>query len=709
MLEKIKNTEVSGFLKNLKFVRKLQVSFFVIAAISAAIAINNFIQINNFENAKNQIFKEYIGPREKIDELYSDFQKIQFALLKLSMVDFESEFNTNMSEFDESKSKFDENLESLLSSEMDESITKELKEIEGIWTNYKEIVADAIISAAVTKSYEMGAIIATTSGVEVGNQLVDKFESIVGELAMMGLTLDLTVTEDVATAKLWIIIGMAVGTGVFFFALFIVAPAVSKPINKFKEVLQFFVLGNFDTSIEITSRDEFGELANMLRALRDAQKEKINAAEKIAAGSLEKVKPASDDDKLAFAFNQEVEIIEALLFEAGKLIDANNEGNLKVRGDVSKFQGGWKQIIEGINSILDATVAPIDEAGEVLETMAQGNFTKKMRGDYKGDYLSMKENVNRVIVSLSNVIGQVAGSSSELASSASQISSSTEEMAAGASEQSSQTTEVASAVEQMTKTIMESTRNANDAAQAAKEAGAKANEGGKVVVETIKGINRIAEVVTESAKTIQELGKSSDQIGEIIQVINDIAEQTNLLALNAAIEAARAGEQGRGFAVVADEVRKLAERTTKATKEIETMIKQIQRDTSGAVEAIQEGTKEVERGKELAQKAGDSLHEIIANSDRVSSIITQLAAASEEQSATSESISQNVEAINNVTHQTAQGTAQISHAAEDLYRLTSNMQELISHFKLANADEDEYTEGEHSRFAVRGNGKLIGH
>lgn len=709
MLEKIKNTEVSGFLKNLKFVRKLQVSFFVIAAISAAIAINNFIQINNFENAKNQIFKEYIGPREKIDELYSDFQKIQFALLKLSMVDFESEFNTNMSEFDESKSKFDENLESLLSSEMDESITKELKEIEGIWTNYKEIVADAIISAAVTKSYEMGAIIATTSGVEVGNQLVDKFESIVGELAMMGLTLDLTVTEDVATAKLWIIIGMAVGTGVFFFALFIVAPAVSKPINKFKEVLQFFVLGNFDTSIEISSRDEFGELANMLRALRDAQKEKIHAAEKIAAGSLEKVKPASDDDKLAFAFNQEVEIIEALLFEAGKLINANNEGNLKVRGDVSKFQGGWKQIIEGINSILDATVAPIDEAGEVLETMAQGNFTKKMRGDYKGDYLSIKENVNRVIVSLSNVIGQVAGSSSELASSASQISSSTEEMAAGASEQSSQTTEVASAVEQMTKTIMESTRNANDAAQAAKEAGAKANEGGKVVVETIKGINRIAEVVTESAKTIQELGKSSDQIGEIIQVINDIAEQTNLLALNAAIEAARAGEQGRGFAVVADEVRKLAERTTKATKEIETMIKQIQRDTSGAVEAIQEGTKEVERGKELAQKAGDSLHEIIANSDRVSSIITQLAAASEEQSATSESISQNVEAINNVTHQTAQGTAQISHAAEDLYRLTSNMQELISHFKLANADEDEYTEGEHSRFAVRGNGKLIGH
>lgn len=707
MVDKIKNTDIFGFLKNLKFVRKLQVSFLAMAAISAAIAVNNYVQMNSFEKSKDRIFKNYIAPREKIDDLYSKFQKIQFTLLKLSMADFESEFDSNINEFNSDKENFDELLSSLLESDMDISINESLQEIGGIWKNYKEIVADAIISAAVTKSYEMGAIIATTSGVEVGNQLVEKFDSIVGDLTMQGLTMDLTVSEDVSTAELWIVIGMAVGTAVFFFTIFVVAPAVSKPINKFKDILQYFTLGNYDVEIDVSSKDEFGELASMLGKLRDAQVEKIHAAQQIAAGSLEKVKPASEDDTLAFAFNKEVDIIEELLSEANKLIKANEEGNLKVRGEISKFEGGWKQIIQGINSILDATVAPIDEAGDVLETMAQGNFTRRMNGDYKGDYLSMKENVNKVIVSLSNVIGQVAENSSELASSASQISSSTEEMAAGASEQSSQTTEVASAVEQMTKTIMESTRNANDAAEAAKDAGAKAKEGGQVVVETIKGINRIAEVVTESAKTIQELGKSSDQIGEIIQVINDIAEQTNLLALNAAIEAARAGEQGRGFAVVADEVRKLAERTTKATKEIETMIKQIQRDTSGAVESIQEGTHEVERGKELAQKAGNSLEEIISNSERVSTIITQLAAASEEQSATSESISQNVEAINNVTHQTAQGTAQISHAAEDLYRLTSNMQELISHFKLATAEEAEYVDGDHSRLAVRGNGKLI--
>jgi methyl-accepting chemotaxis protein len=193
---------------------------------------------------------------------------------------------------------------------------------------------------------------------------------------------------------------------------------------------------------------------------------------------------------------------------------------------------------------------------------------------------------------------------------------------------------------------------------------------------------RISEVVKKSAETVQELGKSSNEIGEIIQVIDDIADQTNLLALNAAIEAARAGEQGRGFAVVADEVRKLAERTSKATQEIAGMIKHIQKDTEGAVKSMQQGTKEVENGRNLAEKAGDSLKEIIMGADRVTDIVTQVAAASEEQSRSSEQITQNIELITNVTQQSATGVRQIAHAAEELNQLTSNLQSLISAFKV---------------------------
>jgi methyl-accepting chemotaxis protein len=265
-------------------------------------------------------------------------------------------------------------------------------------------------------------------------------------------------------------------------------------------------------------------------------------------------------------------------------------------------------------------------------------------------------------------------------------------------------------VEEMTKTIMETTKNSSIAADSAKNSGSTAKEGGKVVAETIEGMNRIADVVRSSAETVQALGKSSDQIGEIVQVIDDIADQTNLLALNAAIEAARAGEQGRGFAVVADEVRKLAERTTKATKEIAGMIKQIQKDTSNAVISMSKGTEEVEKGKALADKAGESLKEIILGAVKVVDVITQVAAASEEQSSTSEEISRSIEAINNVTRESTAGIQQIAKASEDLSRLTVNLQDLIGKFNTSEQTSNSYgydKNGAKSQFAVRSNGVIV--
>jgi len=255
-------------------------------------------------------------------------------------------------------------------------------------------------------------------------------------------------------------------------------------------------------------------------------------------------------------------------------------------------------------------------------------------------------------------------------------------MAAGTQEQTQQAMEVAGAVEEMTRTILENTKNASLAADTAKDAGQKARHGGSIVKETIEGMNRISEVVKQSANTVNELGKSSDQIGEIVQVIDDIADQTNLLALNAAIEAARAGEQGRGFAVVADEVRKLAERTTKATKEIAGMIKQIQRDTLDAVSSMEEGTREVEAGRKKADMAGASLLEIIEGANKVVDIVTQVAAASEQQSTAAEEISKNIDAISTVTQESSSGIQQIAHAAEDLSRLTLNLEGLVKQFKI---------------------------
>ncbi|MCX6136016.1 MAG: methyl-accepting chemotaxis protein [Ignavibacteriales bacterium] len=350
----------------------------------------------------------------------------------------------------------------------------------------------------------------------------------------------------------------------------------------------------------------------------------------------------------------------------------------------------------------------------LITNIDNADLNSQFNSDQKDEIGDLQRSFDKFTGSLRETLTKVMETSGAVASACSEISSSTEQMAAGSQEQTSQAAEVASAVEEMTSTIVENAKTASLTAETARKAKQAAEQGGAVVVETVNGMKRISDVVSQSAQTVQDLGKSSDQIGQIIGVIDDIADQTNLLALNAAIEAARAGEQGRGFAVVADEVRKLAERTTKATKEIAGMIKQIQTETKRAVEAMGQGTAEVENGKQLADKAGASLGEIVEISQKVTDMIAQIAAASEQQSSASEQISKNVEAISAVTGETAQGTQQIARAADDLNKLTEELQTLLERFNLGTSEHrrDEHRPQHqvqsHTRTATKGSTPRIG-
>ena len=290
--------------------------------------------------------------------------------------------------------------------------------------------------------------------------------------------------------------------------------------------------------------------------------------------------------------------------------------------------------------------------------------------------------LNQMKKSLSEVICSIADTAGHVASASEQISSAASQQAVSTGNQKDQTAQVATALQEMSATVLQVSENSERAAEASRKAADTARQGGAVVEQTLVKMQVIADSVRGSAAKVEELGKRSDQIGRIVGVINDIADQTNLLALNAAIEAARAGEQGRGFAVVADEVRKLAERTTTSTKEIANMIEAVQSENRMAVQAMEEGTKQVAEGVTTTQKAGEALKQIIQVSQEVGDMVTHIATAATQQSSVTEDINNSMNQIARLLIESAEGAQQSEKACQELSGLALDLRKLVGNFRL---------------------------
>jgi methyl-accepting chemotaxis protein len=332
--------------------------------------------------------------------------------------------------------------------------------------------------------------------------------------------------------------------------------------------------------------------------------------------------------------------------------------------------------------IVRTITIPLGRLVFAAESVASGDLTTTIAVSSNDETGQLMKTMNTMSENLHAIISQVSDTSSQVATASNQLHSIAEQIATGAEEIATQTGSIATASEEISATSGDIAQNCQMAAEGAQKASQSARNGAEVVENTVMVMGQIAERVQESARTIEGLGVRSDQIGAIIGTIEDIADQTNLLALNAAIEAARAGEQGRGFAVVADEVRALAERTTRATREIGEMIKAIQNETRGAVAAMEQGVRQVESGTMEAARSGEALREILEQINSVAMQVNQIATAAEEQTATTVEIAGNMTQITDVVHVTAHGASQSAAAARQLHGKAEELYRLVQQFRI---------------------------
>lgn len=356
-------------------------------------------------------------------------------------------------------------------------------------------------------------------------------------------------------------------------------------------------------------------------------------------------------------------------------------------------------IAQSFNSLLDYTESLIQLSEERNKTqssirklledisgVAEGDLTQQaeVTADITG---AIADSFNYMIFELRRVIGNVQGATQKLNTSADDVKDTIKGLNDGAEMQSGSIIDITSAIDEMAFSVKQVSEDSELSASVAEEALNNAKMGNEAVSKTIEGMNNIRERVQETSKRIKRLGESSQEIGEIVQLIGDIADRTSILAMNASIQAAMAGDAGRGFQVVAEEVERLAERATESTKRIETLIKTIQTETNEAVAAMEETTRGVVDGSEVANDAGMALERIEEVSTKLSELIRSITMESKQQARGSEAIAQAMLEISQVTHTTASGTHQAAVSVENLTDLAEQLRESVSTFRLPETSE----------------------
>ncbi|PWR74064.1 methyl-accepting chemotaxis protein [Methanospirillum lacunae] len=397
---------------------------------------------------------------------------------------------------------------------------------------------------------------------------------------------------------------------------------------------------------------------------------------------------SGDFNELKNNLNTCIDAINLLLDDMGSLNDMASRGELLARADPNRHSGDYRKIVEGMNSTLNAVVEPLHEAMRVSQEFASGNFSARMDEslDLKGDFVEFRNALNEIGIELSRMMKMINEELFEsvnvLSAASSEILSVTAELSSGTAQTATSVNETSATVEEVRKTTEITNIKARNVSDKSIAVSQVAKTGQESVNEILAGMTQIQQQMESIAGSVVKLSEQSQAIGEIIATVTDIAEQSNLLAVNASIEAAKAGEYGRGFGVVAQEIKSLAEQSKLATTHIRTILTDIQRGISSTVISTEQGTKTVVNGLKLSNEAKDAIAVLAQNINEASKAAVQITASSQEQVVGMDQISSAMESIRLAAQNNLEVTRQVEKTAKDLHDLGITLKQITERFKL---------------------------
>ncbi len=436
--------------------------------------------------------------------------------------------------------------------------------------------------------------------------------------------------------------------------------AVANPIEELMPVLSQMAVNDYSMSMTKEYKGAWDDLKNATNNVRARLLRVVEVVSNISNGNLkdlvelEKVGRRSDNDQLVPALVKMMEAIQSLVVDANKLAKAAVEGELATRADIASHSGDFRRVMEGFNSTLDAVLKPIKEATECLQEMAQGNLDMAVTGDYQGEHAVIKDALNTTLASINETLGQVFGAINQVANGSQQVSDSSQELSQGAAESASTMAQITSSMHGMNDQTKQNAKNATEANQLATQARTNAERGNEQMANMVRAMG--------------DINESAANISKIIKAIDEIAFQTNLLALNAAVEAARAGKHGKGFTVVAEEVRNLAQRSAKAAKE--------------TAEMIEGSIKKTEIGTKIAEDTSKALEEIVLGVSKVTDFVSEIASASKEQAMGIEQINDGLNHVDQVTQQNSASSEELAAASQEMSGQVEMVKQMLGKFKL---------------------------